>query len=221
MSLSRVFLAGLSVAMLSSLGGVATEAQAATVSYTGTTILSPYVNSPYTFPAVPLPKFDIAGQCLASVCVRFEGQTFGFISIENYDPIPKIANVTWSAKFDLLRPSLTPLLAATPTVLKTYPLTSFDGLLDYAGTSGITDPGQAAADADSICLTTPTDLALFSGPGSISLPCTVANISSQVGANSWSFGIQAAAIIKLTYTYAPCITPVRPTSWGRVKSLYR
>ena len=75
--------------------------------------------------------------------------------------------------------------------------------------------------ADSTCLSTAADLALFSGPGTISLPCTVANISTHNGANSWSIGFQALAIVKVTYTYTQCITPVRPTTWGRVKSLYR
>ncbi len=221
MSLSRVLFVGLIVAATLSLGGVATDIHAATVSYSGATSLSPYVNSPYTFPAVALPKFDIPGQCLAQVCVRLEGQSFGFVSIENYDNFAKIVNVTWSSQFDLLRPSLTTLLTTTPTVLKTYPLTSFDGVVDYAGTSGVTEPGLAASAADSTCLTSAADLALFSGPGSIVLPCTVANTSTHNGANSWSFGVQSAAIIKVTYTYSSCVTPVRPTSWGRVKSLYR
>jgi hypothetical protein len=204
-----------------SLAGLSTPSQGATTVHSVTTTLSPFLNSPYTFPAAPLPKFDIPGQCLTSVCVRLEGQSFGFVSLENFDNFAKVVNVTWSAKFDLFRPSLVPLLAATPTLLKTYSLTAFDGGVDYAGTSGVTDGGLAAAAADSTCLTSPADLALFSGPGTINLPVTVANTSTHNGANSWSFGIQAAAIIKVTYTHTPCATPVRSTSWSRVKNLYR
>ncbi len=93
--------------------------------------------------------------------------------------------------------------------------------MDYAGTSGVTEPGLPASAADSTCLTSVADLAQFSGPGTIVLPCTVANTSTHNGANSWSFGVQAAAIIKVTYAYSNCLTPVRPTSWSRVKNLYR
>ncbi len=221
MSLSRVFLAGLTVVSFLSLGGVAADSQAASVTYSVTTSLSPFLNAPYTFPATPVPKFDIPGQCLSSICVRLEGQQFGFIGIENFDASPKVVNVTWSAKYDLLRPSLTPLLTVTPSLLKSYSLSAFDGGVDYAGTSGVTESGLSAAAEDSTCVSSAADLALFSGPGTISLPCTVANTSTHNGANSWSFGIQAAAIINVTYHYTPCVTPTRPTTWGRVKRLYR
>jgi hypothetical protein len=214
--------AGSAVGLLLSLAAPGTGAHAATVSYSGTTTLSPYLGAgAYTFPGVPLPRFDVPGQCLTSVCVRLEGQTIGFLGIENYENFPKVVNVTWSAKFDLLRPSLAPLLTVTPTVLTSDSLTTFDGSVDYAGTSGVTHSGLAAAAADSTCLTAGADLALFSGPGTITLPVTASNTSSHDGANSWTFGIQGGAIIQLTYTYVPCSTPVRPTTWGQLKSTYR
>ncbi|NOT32974.1 MAG: choice-of-anchor E domain-containing protein [Candidatus Eisenbacteria bacterium] len=221
MSLSPVRLAGLAMLSVLSLVGGVISAQATSVTYSVTTSLSPFLNAPYTFPATPVPKFDMPDQCLSSVCVRLEGQQFGFISIENFDASPKIVNVTWSAKYDLLRPSLTPLLTVTPSLLKSYSLSAFDGGVDYAGTSGVTESGLFATAEDSTCVTAPADLALFTGPGSISLPCTVANTSTHNGANSWSFGIQAAAIINVTYNYSPCATPTRATTWGRVKLLYR
>jgi hypothetical protein len=192
------------------------------VTYSGTSSLSPYLGaSPYTFPAVNLPKFDDPGQCLTAVCVRLEGQTAGFTGIENFMNFPKVVTVIWGAKFDLYRPSLSPLLAVTPTTTNSYSLTAYDGIADYAGTSGITHTGLAASAADSLCLSLPADLALFAGPGTISLPCTAANISTHDGANSWSFGVLAAAIINVTYTYTPCATPAKPMTWGRLKTVYR
>jgi len=64
-------------------------------------------------------------------------------------------------------------------------------------------------------------LALFSGPGSIALPCTALSLCTQLGANSWTFGIQAVAVGKITYNYVDCATPTRPATWGTLKSLYR
>ena len=222
MSLARLLMLGLTAAVsLSPLVRVE-GASAATFSYVGTTSVSPYLNSGgYTFPAVLLPKFDIPGMCLSSVCVRLDGHTTGFASFENYDNFPKVVNVTWSAKFDLLRPSLAPLLTVSPTVTTSDPVTSFDGNLDYAGTSGITHSGLGADAADSLCLSTPADLALFSGPGTISLPCKAADVSFQTGANSWSFGLLGVADIKVMYTYEECATPVAPMTWGRLKTTYR
>lgn len=222
MSLSRVCAATLATVLCVSLGSLAGGAHAATVVHTGTTVLSPYLGaSPYTFPAVNLPKFDLPGHCLSSVCIRFEGQTIGFASVENFENFPKVVNITWSAQFSLLRPSLVPLLGVTPTQLFSDPLTAFDGGVDYAGTSGITHSGAAATATDNLCLTTPADLALFTGAGTISLPVTAVNTSSHTGANSWSFGVQGAAITEITYTYSECATPARPVTWGQLKTTYR
>ena len=221
MPLSRVLFSALTLVACLPLSGLVADSQAATVTYSATTSLSPYLNSPYTFPSAPLPKFDIPGQCLSSVCVRLEGQAFGFVSIENFEAFPKVVTVRWGGQFDLLRPSLTTLLSTTATLLRPYSLTSFDGVVDYAGTSGVTDAGLTATGADSTCTSDAADLALFTGAGTISLPCIASNISTHNGANSWSFGVQALARINVTYTYVSCITPVRPTTWGRLKSIYR
>ena len=221
MSLSRVLVFGLTAVACLSLGGLVADTQAATVTYSATTSLSPYLNAPYTFPSAPLPKFDVPGGCLSSVCLRLEGQAFGFISIENFEAFPKLVTVTWGGQFNLLRPSLTSLLSTTATLTKPYSLTSFDGGVDYAGTSGVTESGLAAAGADSVCTSSAADLALFSGPGTISLPCVATNISTHNGANSWSFGVLALAKVDVTYTYSICSTPVKPTTWGRVKNMYR
>ena len=155
------------------------------------------------------------------MAARSEAGTAGFASFENYENVPKRVNVTWSAQFGLLRPSLTPLLTVAPTAFTSDSVTSFDGNVDYAGTSGLTHSGLSATAADSVCLSIPADVALFTGAGTIALPVTAANISTQTGANSWSFGIQGNAAVKVTYTYVDCSTPVKRTTWGALKSTYR
>jgi len=192
------------------------------VTYNGTYSLSPYLaSSPHSFPASAFPKFDLPGACLTSVCVKLDGLVTGSVGLENYDNFPKTVTSTFTAQLVLSRPDLTPLVTVQPAVFNSDPLTAFDGAVDYAGTSGLTHTGLFASVADSLCLADAGNLALFSGPGTISLPCTAASLSTQIGANSWSFGIKAAATATVTYTYTDCSVPAAPTTWGRVKSLYR
>ena len=67
----------------------------------------------------------------------------------------------------------------------------------------------------------PGDLALFSGAGSINLPMSATDLSSQSGASSWSIGPRAYASVSVTYNYQECTTPAEPTTWGRIKRNYR
>ena len=218
----RSFATSLTAALFLSLGTFAAPAQAGSVTYASPYPLSPYLgSSPYAFVATDFPRFDVPGVCLISVCVKLDGLVTGSVSFENYDNFPKTVTTTFTAKIELKRPDLTPLVSVQPAVSTSDPVPAFDGVVDYAGTSGLTHSGLLASVADSLCMTDAANLALFSGPGTISLPCTATNLSTQSGANSWSFAIKAAAVATITYTYAECAVPARPATWGHLKSLYR
>lgn len=211
------------VVLLSIAAGLAaTGAQAATVSYQATFPLSPYLNSgTYVFPGATLPKFNLAGQCLSSVCVRLDGGLAGSIAFENYDNFPKTVNVTFTGKITLQRPDLSTLIIVQPVTGTTDNMPAFDGVLDYGGTSGKTYPNVGATQSDSTCTNSMTDLALFAGPGTITLPGFATDLSSQVGANSWSISVKAYATITVTYHYTECALPADRTTWGRLKGSYR
>jgi len=222
MSLPRRFTAGLSTALFLVLGVFPIVARAGSVTYAIPYPLSPYLgSSPFAFIPTAFPKFDDPGVCLTSVCVKLEGLVTGSVGLENYDNFPKTLTSTFTAQIKLARPDLTPLVAVQPAVFNSDPVTTFDGSVDYAGTSGLTHSNLLASVADSLCMTDAANLALFTGPGTIALPCTATNLSTQSGANSWSFGIKAAATATVTYTYTDCGVPAAPTSWGRIKGLYR
>jgi hypothetical protein len=222
MPLLQFFPRSLVTLLCLSLGLAATEAQAGSVSHTGTFPLSPYLNSgSYAFPAASFPKFDLAGHCLNSVCVRLDGGIAGLIGFENYENFPKVVTVYFTGTITLQRPDLTPLLTVQPATSTTDSVTSFDNVLDYGGTSGRTYPNVSATNSDSLCLTNSADLALFSGTGTISLPGVATDLSSQTGANSWSIGVKAYATITVTYNYTECSVPVAATNWSRIKGLYR
>jgi hypothetical protein len=223
MSLRKLLAIGCTVALVVGLGSaLAPSAHAGSVSYIVTTPTSPYLGGgPFSFPTLDFPKFDLADLCLTGVCVTLDGHEFGFVGLENYEAFPKTLTSVFTAKLSLLRPDLSPLVAVQPVVPTSDPVTAFDGVVDYAGTSGLTITGLAAAAADSLCLSSPADLALFSGAGTIGLPCTALNLCTQSGANSWTFGIQTYAVGKVTYNYVDCATPAHPATWGSLKSRYR
>jgi hypothetical protein len=222
MSWLRTSTASLTTVLFMSLGVFPAAARAGSVTYAAPYSLSPYLSSgPYAFGTTAFPKFDVPGGCLTSVCVKLDGLVTGSVGLENYDNFPKTLTSTFTAKIELTRPDLTPLVAVQPAIFNSDPVTAFDGAVDYAGTSGLTHSDLLASVADSLCMTDAANLALFSGAGTISLPCTATNLSTQGGANSWSFAIRAAASAMITYTYTDCAVPARPATWGRLKSLYR
>ena len=222
MSSRRPLITSFTAALFLSLATFAATAQAASVTYATPYPLSPYLSSsPYAFIAADFPKFDVPGMCLVSVCVKLDGLVTGSVGLENYDNFPQTLTSTFTAKIELKRPDLTSLVAVQPAISNSDPVPAFDGVVDYAGTSGLTHSGLLASVADSLCMTDAANLALFSGPGTISLPCIATNLSTQSGANSWSFAIKAAASATITYTYADCAVPARPATWGYLKGLYR
>lgn len=201
----------------------AAPAHAASVTHTATFPISPYIfgGSSHTFPAAAVPKFDLAGQCLTSVCVKLDGSITGLIAFENYQNFPVVVNAAIEAGITLQRPDLTTIVAVQPIYSVTDSLPIYDNVLDYGGTSGRTYNNVGSADADSLCLSTNADLALFSGAGTINLPGFATDLSSQTGASSWSLGERAYATITVTYNYSTCPVPARQTTWTGIKSLYR
>jgi hypothetical protein len=211
----------LSIALFLALTVGVGQAHAADVTYTMSTS-TPYLSAaPYTLASMSVPKFNLPGQCLTSVCVSLTTQAYGYLGLENYDNFPKTVYTTFAAQVVLLRPDLTNLLTLTPTMSLVFPLASYDGVVDYNGSSGLTATGLSVTIANAVCLTAAPELALFTGAGVANLPCTAVNTSTQSGANSWTFGVQVAAELSVTYTYLDCTVADEPSTWGGVKSLYR
>jgi len=222
MPLLTRFTGGVAAVLVLSLGLVSTDARAASVSYQATYALSPYLNGgTLALPAASLPKFDLPGQCLHSVCVRIDGGTNGVVGFENSLPVPMTVNVSYVGKLTVQRPDLSTLVDIQPATSITDNLTSFDGAVDYAGTSGRFYSPVAATDSDSLCFSGASDLALFSGAGTIALPAVGQDLSFQTGANSWTIGTRVYGTVTVTYHYQDCTTPVERQTWGRIKSNYR
>ena len=205
-----------------SLAVAAAPATAATISHQATFPLSPYLNfGSYAYAPASIPKFNTAGECLTSVCVRLDVGLNGTVGFENYQNFPVVVTVQYTGSVTLQRPNLTTILTVQPSTTITDNLPVYDNVLDYGGPSGRTYPSVSALQSDSLCITTGPDLALFSGAGNISLPGIGTDLASQIGASSWSIGVRTYATVTVTYHSTGCATPTRRSTWGRVRTLYR
>lgn len=200
----------------------ARSAAGATLSHQANLPITPFLNQgSANFPAAVIPRFNVADQCLNSVCVRLDGGITGQVGFENFQNFPVTVIVLYTGSITVQRPNLTTLVSVQPATTITDNLPVFDGTLDYGGLSGRSYSGVGATRSDSLCFTNQADLALFTGAGNISLPGFATDLASQTGASSWSLGVRGYGTVTVTYHYSPCATPTQRSTWGRIKSIYR
>jgi len=164
--------------------------------------------------SVSVPKFDPSLGTLNLVDVCITGQITGSYGVESLDAGPSWAMMQLSAAVELRRPDASPIAQAMPaSPMVTYPLTPFDGTLDFGGTSGASQSGISVLTTAQIDLTSPADLALFTGapgaPGSIVLPVSAMGTSTAMGGGHLItyFQSQAAGIVSICYDYTPVAAP--------------
>ena len=210
------------VAVCLSLTIAGAGARAASITHSSVYGPSPYLGSSvYTFPVQAVPQFDLPGQCLTSVCVQATAHGAGFMSFENTQNFFTTVASNFQVQVTVRRPDLSPVMVLQPSQIFMDPLSPYDGTADYAGTSGVTHTGLDVSVGDTVCLTSASDLALFTGAGTVNIPCTALNLSTQTNASSWSIGLQAYVSYSVTYNYMECGVPTEQAAWGNVKSMYR
>lgn len=153
---------------------------------------------------VTISKFDSGLGLLQSIDFSLNGQVTGSASIESTDAAPSTVITTYQASITLTRPDLSVLVVSIPAQQFNDPLTAFDGVIDFAGTSGIAHLGITAADGQMINVTNAADLALFTGAGNIVLPIDAAGTSTSSGAGNLitQFVTAAEATVDVCYNYA-------------------
>jgi hypothetical protein len=169
-----------------------------------------------------IPKFDQAPCTLDSICFELLGHVEGTAKFESLDAAPTTVTMNLAATIKLNRPNNTPLVTCIPLVQTIDNVTAFDGVIDFGGTSGKTYTGLSGNDTESACVSSPADIALFTGPGNILLPTTAVGSSSGSGAGNLilQFATSASAGVQVTYFYH-CPTATEQTTWGSVKQLFR
>jgi hypothetical protein len=212
---TRILTLGIAAVLVCSAGA----AMAGSVTYGGgVSLATTNWSSSITFP-----KFNSTLGCLDSVCFSLDGHVEGTAKFESLDSGPTTVMMNLAATLTLQRPDLSTLVVTLPVASTTDNVTAFDGVVDFGGTSGRTHLGLSANSADGRCSSTLSDIALFTGSGSIVLPCVATGSSNGSGAGNLILQFQtlASAGANVTYWYSQCATPTKPTTWGALKSHYR
>ncbi len=197
----------------------ASAAGAVTVSYVAGVPLQ--TTNWYT--TLTFPQFNPSLGSLTGVTVELRDSLVHGIQFENQAATNSRFRDSIYVTIDVMRPASTSLVTAIAKLYKTAIVGPWDGVLDYAGTSGAGFLGLTDYAVSSSTTNAPADLALFTGTGSIGLPCRAEAwfVFSYTGGNGkWIETTEAQAYVIVTYTYdAP--VGVAPTSWGRLKTLFR
>jgi hypothetical protein len=178
-------------------------AQAATISYSDT-VPSQQTNFNDSF---DVPLFNSSFGTLTSIKFTLSGTVTGSIRLENFGSAQTVGS-TLSATLTLYRPGpATMIVVTTPLANVTDNFTTFDGTIDFGGTSGKFYPNVSQSDSDSAVLTSLSDRTLFTGIGNIILPVNAAALSfASGGGNTISqFNTNADATLTIEYTYTPAI----------------
>ncbi len=169
-----------------------------------------------------LPKFNPALGTLNSITFRMTGTVQGSAQSENTSPSSG-ADVTLnlSASLQLFRPGGTDianrLVVSTPSEIRTFSAGTYDGVTDFAGSSGVTFSGLSNSKVNSAVYTSDADKALFTGLGTINLPITALGKSRATGGGSAIsvFDTQARGDVTVTYNYGSVPPPVpEPRVYG-------
>ncbi len=180
-------------------------AHAATISYSDS---CPMVATNWSN-TLDITLFDPSLGTLTGINFYLAGSAEGNVRFESLDAQPATVHCVSTAEVTLSRPDFTP-IAVTLPIADTYDdVTAFDGVIDFGGTSGRTYLGLTAQDSETVDSPPPlSDLVLFTGPGTISLPVRAVGSSHATGAGNLitQFQTWAAAELTVTYTYEPTPT---------------
>jgi hypothetical protein len=161
-------------------------------------------------------KFDPSLGTLLSVEVALSGEVEGNYRFESLDSAPTTVTGNLRAVISLSRPDAMLLVQTIPVVTRADSVPPYDGTSDFGGTSGKTYLGLSANETDTATLTDPADLALFTGPGLISLPVKAVGQSNATGSGNLLalFNTFAGAEVVVTYDYAPVPLPAAVWLFG-------
>ena len=160
--------------------------------------------------SVSIPLFDPSLGTLTSILFELSGTVQGNVQFESLDAAPSTVTTNLQAQIILQRPDLSQLVAVLPVANNVDNVTAFDGVIDFGGTSGKSYLNLMSVAGDSTVSPPPnSDLALFTGVGSINLPVVAFGQSNASGAGNLVvlFNTQAAADVKVTYNYRPTEVP--------------
>lgn len=208
-----LFPALLLLCLAAPLAGAATQTHVASVAMTTTD---------WTV-TLQIPRFDATLGTLQSVSFTLGDSLNAMFRVENLASSANTVRDSSKATITLSRPDNSGLVQVFTAFEYTNTFPAFDGTIDFGGTSGATAPDQLAFSSATATTTAPADLALFTGTGTIGLPCRAVGrsyTSDTAGNVIHGVSTRAGAQVTVVYTYE-VVVPATPTTWGRVKTIYR
>lgn len=157
-----------------------------------------------------LPQWDpvlFPNQVLTKVTIKLTGNIEGDASAESLDAAPSVINYNVSAQITLTGPGGLNVVVL-PLAGGAFNATAFDGVVDFAGTSGFAQLNLMNTDQASQMLTDPpTDLvaAGFVGNGMVNFNLAALGTSSASGPGNvlQQFRTEAGANVMITYEFIP------------------
>jgi len=194
------------------LGASYAQVRAETVSYTDTIPLQTTNWSQQ----LQLPRFDPTLGILTEIDFALQGKVRGLARIENLDAAAATVIAESFATVRLQRPNGSFLSQVTPVASRSAALAAFDGEIDFQGASGTAiDQIDGLDISEQTILTTPTELAAYTGSGFMLLQVDTTGSSKASGAGNLalSFSTLASAAITITYHFEqPAITLKKATN---------
>ncbi len=158
-------------------------------------------------------RFNVADSVLDSIQFQFSGHIEGRVRLENQSGAPRTIATFIGATLTLRRPDNVVLLNISPRAEKSYSLASFDGSVNFADSSGVTDNSLVDDESGSMTFVPPSaELAQFVGPGTFSLTLSTESDSGDSGGGALTtiFNAMASAQVNVIYNYTPVLEPPDP-----------
>ncbi len=189
------------------------QAQADTITFTADKLSA---RTPWNT-VLSLGKFDTNLGTLTSIDFSIAGTVRGTGRVENTADEAQTVTLSLGSVLTLKRPDGSTLVVTNPVFSQSFDLGGFDGVSDYAGTSGASTGLQTASKQDQVSSTVDADFTLFSqaGGGTIGLGVTSNSASKVIGSGNedTSFMTFAAGTASVTYNYTVAAVP-EPESYA-------
>ena len=187
--------------------GALSTAQAATISYASATGLQ---TTNWTN-LLSFGKFNSNLGTLTSIKFDLGGTVQGFGRAESMDASPTNVTLSLSALLSLTRPDNTTLVVTNPVFTQQFAFSSFDGVIDFGGTSGGGTGTVSNSNSNFFVSNSASDFALFSAVGGGTINLGLFAKGSSIGTGSGNlithFNTMASGNGLVTYTYSPAAIP--------------
>jgi hypothetical protein len=187
--------------------GASSSAHAATISFAdGTGLRTTNCTSSLLFG-----KFDTSLGTLTSIKFDLSGTVQGIGNAESMDELPSNVTLTLGSTLSLRRPDSSTLVLTNPIFSQGFAFSEFDGLINFAGTSGGSTGTVSSTNSSFFVSSSASDFAVFSafGGGSINLALFAQGNSFGSGSGNLvtQFRTSAAGNALVTYTYTAAEVP--------------